>query len=289
MERPQGNTLRSFYNSQRSIHLNIGFRWSILWAVALVITAIAMPTGPWTIDDSIKRIAAENAERFPPLVVVDGPVRSGLQDQGSYAPLAEPFARRVNGGFALGFSPLTRLLFDLWYLGGEWLAKLIPLMIGLLLWWVLSRCGIEYGFLLLPLTFYSLVPWEHVLSWLLSCGACWLVLMRPDESRREVYLLSGLGLAFAAALRPETLLLAGGLIVYLFIRKQTAPATVLTASFAVLSIVLALLFRMAADPASVQVALNYSQISIPEPNDSIICCSRSAAARRKPLCIWSCC
>lgn len=243
--------------------MNKGFRWSILWAIALIVFAIAMPTGPWTIDDSVKRIAAEQAERFPPLVVVDGPVRSGLQDHGDFAPLAEPFARRVNGGFALGFSPLTRLLFELWYFGGEWLAKLFPLLIGLILWWVLARSGIEYGFLLLPLTFYSLVPWEHALAWLLSWGACWIILLRSEESKRESYLLAGIGLAFAAALRPETLLLAGGFVIYLFARKKTAAAAALTASFGLVTIAFVSLFKMAADSAAVQISLNYSSLSFP--------------------------
>jgi hypothetical protein len=229
-----------------------------VWAACLIIGLFVIPSGRWTIDDGVKQIAAQQAKRFPPLVVVDGEVRSGLDDPAKFAPLAEPFARRVNGGFALGFSPLTRLLFDLWSVGGDWLLKLFPVLIGLLLWFVLARCGIDYGFLLLPLTFYSLVPWEHSLAWLLAWPACWMVLLRSEESRREALLLGGIGLAFAAALRPETVVLAGLLIFYLFSRKRHSAGMILLGSTGVVLSVLAVLFKFAADSVMIQVALNYA-------------------------------
>ena len=105
-----------------------------LWAALLLLAALGLPpNGTWTIDDSIKRIAAENAPGPWAEFLPDGPVRATLPDPAFGPPVKAPFMLRVEGGFAPGFSPWTRALFKFLRAGGVALWKLAPALIALAL------------------------------------------------------------------------------------------------------------------------------------------------------------
>jgi hypothetical protein len=183
------------------------------------------PRGAWTIDDSVKRIAAENAAGPWYEFLGDGAVRAQLPEPEAFPPLQPPFAQRQPGGFAPGFSPWSRALAAWTLAGGEIVYRLLPVLAAILFWIVLERAGIPFAFLLLPLTFYALVPWEYALSWLFAWPAVWYVTQRRD--RRSRLFASGLLLALAIALRLETAVLAVVLAACLIVRvlrRQTAPA-----------------------------------------------------------------
>ena len=197
-----------------------------LWTAALIVLALVLPPrGAWTIDDGVKRIAAEIAAGSWYEFLSDGAVRARLAEPEAFPPLYPPFAQRQPGGFALGFSPWSRAVAAWTLAGGEIVYRLLPALAAILFWIVLKNAGIPFAFLLLPLTFYALVPWEHTLSWLLAWPAVWCVTQWRD--RRSGLFASGLLLALAIALRLETAVLAVVLAAYLTVRvlrRQTAPA-----------------------------------------------------------------
>ena len=242
----------------------------LAWAVMLLLTALYLPSeGSWTIDDSVKYISARTGTGVWAEVVPDGPLRRQLSDPAAYPPIHPPFAQRTNDGFAFGFSPWTRGLFKLIARGGWLLWRLAPAIIAVAFWVLLMRAGLTWSFLLLPLTFYGLVPWEHVLSWLLAWpalrevvkGAGWqqptiplvggqqtpipLVgsqqtsIPRPfphemgkgEKRRRD--LVRGLLLSLAMLLRPEMAILAAVLVGFLLFRKSFRSAFALAAGAAV--------------------------------------------------------
>lgn len=195
----------------------------IFWAALLLALALRFPAGGvWTIDDSVKRIAATEGEGFWAEKIADGAIRSRLADPGEYPPLNPPFAARESGGWALGFSPLTRVLAKFAMSGGETGWFLFSAVAAILVWIAFEIAGIRFAFLLLPLTFYGLAPWEHALSWLLLFPALYLIFLDRERTRHAWLAGAGVLLALAAALRPETMLLAAALPLYLwFVRHRT--------------------------------------------------------------------
>ncbi len=201
-----------------------------IWAGLLVIVTSLLPVnGTWTIDDGIKRLAAENAtgvwaERLP-----DGPVRASLPNSALYAPFKAPFMERVEQGFAPGFSPSTRGFFKLIRAGGLAVWKFAPPLFAIALALLLARAGFVWAFLLLPLTFYGLVPWEHTVSWLLLWPALALLFLRqPSGTTASALAFSGMALALATLLRPETGILALLFVLWLLFRRRWREAVPLT-------------------------------------------------------------
>ncbi|MBU0507764.1 tetratricopeptide repeat protein [bacterium] len=196
-----------------------------LWAAALIVVALELPfAGGWTIDDGVKRIAATEGTGIWAERILDGPVRWRLAHAEESLPLRPPFAARETGALALGFSPWTRALFKAvgrW--GGVWW-RILPALIAILVWIAFESSGLRFAFLLLPLTFYGLIPWEHALSWLLLWPAIYLVLMDSGRTPVVAFTIAGALLAGAAALRPETLILLAALLVYLLLFRRFAGA-----------------------------------------------------------------
>ena len=208
----------------RSLSRRVGILWAM---VAVVIALLLPPRGAWTIDDSVKRIAAENAAAPWFEFLSDGALRARLPEPQAFPPLHPPFALRQPDGFALGFSPWSRALTAWTLTGGEIVYRLLPVLAAVLFWIILENAGLSFAFLLLPLTFYALVPWEHSLSWLLTWPALWCVTQRHDGVPR--LFASGLLLGLSIALRPETGVLAVLLAAYLIaraLRRQSATAAV---------------------------------------------------------------
>jgi hypothetical protein len=203
----------------------------LLWVLAMLCGALSMPyEGSWTIDDGIKEIGARFGTGLWAESIPDGNVRSQLADPATFPPLDPPFAARSEHGFNLGFSPWTRAFFKLVALGGYWMWRLVPALIAVALWVVLMRRGMYWSFLLLPLTFYGLVPWEHALSWLLLWPAVWIAVgedFRKPPSQGSVA-MAGFLLALAILLRSETAILAVALVGYLVVTKSYRRAAALS-------------------------------------------------------------
>ncbi|MFZ5432800.1 MAG: tetratricopeptide repeat protein [Calditrichota bacterium] len=204
-------------------------RWSrligIVWALVLLTLAVTWPPfGSWTIDDGVKRLAAQEGTGLWAEQIPDGPLRSQLAHPDANVPLHPPFAEREPGSQVLGFSPWTRILFKGIFAGGELLWKLIPAIIAILVWISFEIAGFPFAFLLMPLSFYGLVPWEHGLSWLLLWPAVWLAFAKQNHTSGSMLFGSGLLLAMAAALRPETLLLIPAVAIYYLVSRSRRGA-----------------------------------------------------------------
>jgi len=201
----------------------------ILWAALLLALALRFPAGGvWTIDDSVKRIAATEGEGFWADRIPDGAIRSRLAHPGENPPLNPPFAQREAGALKIGFSPVTRALAKLAMRGGETGWFLFSALAAILVWIAFEIAGIRFAFLLLPLTFYGLAPWEHALSWLLLFPALYLIFMNQERTRHAWLAGAGALLALAVALRPETLLLAAALPLYLWLIRHRIAAVSLS-------------------------------------------------------------
>jgi hypothetical protein len=200
----------------------LSLRLGLIWAAAMLLVALTLPTDSgWTIDDGEKLIAAQNgtgvwAERIP-----DGPIRATLQEPSIAPPLVPPFAIRTDSSMVLGFSPWTRALFKAVAQAGAVMWRVFPALIAILFWLALEQAGLPYAFLLLPLTFYGLVPWEHGLSWLAAWPALWVVFFRQGPSR-ALSLFGGVCLSAAMVLRPESGILAPLLVVFLLLTREYA-------------------------------------------------------------------
>ncbi|MDD5087953.1 MAG: hypothetical protein PHI18_04025 [bacterium] len=193
----------------------------ILWAALLLALALRFPAGGvWTIDDGVKRIAATESAGFWAERLPDGGIRARLAHPEENLPLNRPFAKREGRGLTLGFAPLTRALAKLAFGAGETGWRVVPALVAILLWIACEIAGLRFAFLLLPLTFYGLVPWEHALSWLLAVPALYLTFVHPGRSRGAWLAGAGALLALASALRPETLLLAAALPIYLWLARR---------------------------------------------------------------------
>ncbi len=191
----------------------------LLWTILLPTIAILLPTGYWTIDDSLKSVASRRGEAPWSSPIADGELRSRLTDPAEYAPMAPPFAERIEHGFAPGFTPGARLLARVEALGGRRSLMVLTAAIAVVAGWLLYRAGLSWGFLLLPLTFYGLVPWEHGLALVCSLPLLFLAFLKDRVTTLQGILAGGL-IVLAAALRLEHgLLLAAALLALLFARR----------------------------------------------------------------------
>ena len=210
--------------SDPSLHLQQWSRWiGGLWAVAFITSALVFPRpGGWTIDDGVKQIAATQATGIWAERVPDGPVRAQGEDPEAFPALHAPFAARADDGYVMGFSPLTRAIFHVFGSHGVMLRATLALTaVGV--WLCCESAGLPLGFLLLPLTFYGLVPWEHALSWLLLWPLVWLTLGREKVGTSGL-LLSGICAGTASLLRPESGVLIAGVMGYLLWKRRVSPA-----------------------------------------------------------------
>jgi hypothetical protein len=197
--------------------------FGLLWAAFLLIFAWRLPLhGCWTIDDSVKRVAAAQAQGIWAESLNDGPVRAKLPDPLVSAPLRPPFAVHNDGHLTLGFSPWSRALFKMILFGGDVVWRLAPAVIAVAVWAAFEMAGIPWAFLLLPLTFYGLVPWEHALTWLFLLPMILLVsrLSAPRANNMLLWLGAGILLALAVLLRPETAVLFGVCSFFLLFKKR---------------------------------------------------------------------
>lgn len=118
-------------------------RAGTFWAAALIALTLALPPrGSWTIDDSLKRIAAENASGPWFEFLADGDVCARLPEPNTFSPLYPPFAQREPTGLALGFSPWARAVAGWTLAGGEIVYRPLPVLAAILFWIVLERAGI---------------------------------------------------------------------------------------------------------------------------------------------------
>jgi hypothetical protein len=199
----------------------------LVWAVLMLAAVWMLPSGGgWTIDDSIKRIAAEKAPGIWAESLQDGPYRSALPDVDAFPALHAPFAVHGESGYAVGFAPWTRALFKIIRECGVWCWRLFPALAVIALWAVLDAGGMPWAFLLLPLTFYGLVAWEHGISWLLLWPAVAFALQESWAAARirRWRWWAGILLGAACLLRPESGLLGLGLILYLAVSRRVHDA-----------------------------------------------------------------
>ncbi|RPH96433.1 tetratricopeptide repeat protein [candidate division KSB1 bacterium] len=188
-------------------------RCGVVWAILMIAGSLLLPReGTWTIDDGVKRIAAYAGSGLWAESVTDGPIRSRLAEPSGNPPLLLPFAERESGGFALGFSPWARVLYKHLFDGNHVLRRLAPALISIITWIAFEWAGVPFAFLLLPLTFYGLIPWEHALSWLFAWPAIWLVF--SHNHGRVLRFASGLLLSAAIVLRHETAIIGAALAGY---------------------------------------------------------------------------
>lgn len=232
----------------------------------MLLLAIVMPRGGgWTIDDGVKRIAAEQGRGPWAEIIPDGPMRAAaLNDPAAFAPLDPPFAYRVPGGFAFGFSPFTRAFFRI-LARHEMMMRIAMALAVILLWALMEGAALSLAFLLLPLTFYGLVPWEHGLSWLLMWPAIWVTLVHDEVFNVRFALAASLG-ALAVLLRPEAILLVAALAIYLLVRRNFRGAFAFAGTGVLTFIVLIMCHTATAqEPWWVQFSLNLgNQINIVE-------------------------
>ncbi len=235
-------------------------RTGSVWALALVVMALLLPRpGGWTIDDGVKRIAATVGQGFWAEQIPDGPVRASLDDPAAFPSLDPPFAVHTAGGFRTGFSPLTRAWFHL-FEGHDVALRLAIALAVILLWALLEANGFALAFLLLPLTFYGLTPWEHGWSWLLLWPLLWITLVRPT-TKSIWHFAAGLTAAPAAIMRPETGVLVIVMIGYLLYRKQYRSLLLMFCGGALALASHALLHAVTgSEPLLAQVQLNLTRI-----------------------------
>lgn len=185
---------------------NVSRRWLIIWSLLLLGAATFVPAGSWTIDDAVKAISAEHGENLWGSPIRDGALRKSLTDARDYPVLVAPFAMPYEEGVKPGFSPYARLLAGIESLTSRRVLLIITAAIAVACGWLLAHYGLAWGFLLLPLTFYGLVPWEHGLAMLMSLPAIALAFLRKRGSI-ITYITAGALLAVAIALRLEYVIL----------------------------------------------------------------------------------
>lgn len=191
----------------------------ILWSVVLMGLAVWQPTGYWTIDDGIKSISATRGQGMFGSPIPDDTLRGKLSNSAAYPVFVEPFAERIENGVAPGFSPFSRMLAGI---EGEFSRRallLVTAIIAIGVGWTFFAAGLAWGFVLLPLTFYGLVPWEHGVALCLSTPAL-IALFCKEHIHTALAAVCGILLAAATMLRPEHgLLLLAGMIYMLHTRR----------------------------------------------------------------------
>jgi hypothetical protein len=240
--------------------LTIYVKLVLVWAVIVVFGSLWLPsTGSWTIDDEVKLIAARQGLGVFAESIPDGDVRSRLEDPSLWPPIRPPFASRIPGGFAVGFSPWSRALFKLLYGAGFWAYRLIPALVVIGLLALFERRGLKWAFLLMPLTFYGLVPWEHALSWLLLWPSVWWAF--SDSNRTDVQwrssMVAGVMLTGSVLLRPETSVIAVVVVAFSLWNRRWNALLIFCSAAAISAGLLFAWQRVAASqPALVQINLN---------------------------------
>ena len=231
----------------------------IFWAALLLALALRFPAGGvWTIDDGVKRIAATQGSGVWAEKIPDGEVRSRIAHPEENPPLNVPFAKRESGALKIGFSPWTRALARLAMTAGETGWRLFPVLAVMLLWIAFEIAGVRFAFLLLPLTFYGLVPWEHALSWLLLFPAIFLTFLSSLHVRGIFFAGAGVLLALACALRPETLLLAAGLPLFLLLTRRRAHSLALSLGIAAGAAAMLVIYRATGSGSPLtQISMNF--------------------------------
>lgn len=199
-----------------------------------------IPAGYWTIDDGIKSIAAEIGAKPWGSPIPDGELRSRLSNPASYPVFVEPFAERIEDGVNPGFSPYARLFAQI----ESWLSRrafiMVATLIAIGIGWTLYGAGLSWGFLLFPLTFYGLVPWEHGAALCASVTALAAIFLK-DKMTPTLAAGSGVLLAVAAALRPEHLLLLAAGVVYLVFEKRYRDGFIIAIAGAATALVLTMM------------------------------------------------
>lgn len=191
----------------------------ILWSLVMLGLAFWVPAGFWTSDDGIKSIAARHGDAPYGSPVKDDSLRTRLANPAEYSVFVEPNAKRIENGVAPGFSPYARLYTRLESVISRRGLIVVTTLVAIGLGWLLYGAGLAWGFLLLPLTFYGLVPWEHGLALGLSSAALISIFLN-DRASPFIASLNGVLLIGATALRPEHgLLLIAGLIFLLVNRR----------------------------------------------------------------------
>jgi len=181
--------------------------------------AFWIPAGYWTIDDGVKAISATEGESPWGSPIQDGELRSRLSNPADYPVLVLPFAERIEAGVKPGFSPYARLFTRLesWFSRRAMIVVSTAIAVGV--GWLLYGAGLGWGFLLLPLTFYGFVPWEHGAALCVTVTALAAVFVK-DKLTAWAALASGALLAVAAALRPEHLMLLAAAVLYLLLERR---------------------------------------------------------------------
>lgn len=209
----------------------------VLWSLVLLGLAIWQPSGYWTIDDGIKSIAANHGTGVFGSPIADDTLRARLTNPAEYPALVEPFAKRIENGVEPGFSPYARMLAGIEGLFSRRALLIATAVIAIGVGWTFYGAGLVWGFLLLPLTFYGLVPWEHGLALCFSSTALIGIFLK-DRTSAGASILSGALLCAAAFLRPEhSLLLLSGLT-YLFLNSRGREGTLAAVGGIVAAVIL---------------------------------------------------
>jgi hypothetical protein len=212
----------------------------VVWSVLMLAVAWWIPPGYWTIDDGIKSIAAEVGEGPWSSPIPDGDLRSRVSNPATFPVFVEPFAERIEDGVNPGFSPYTRLLAKIETLLSRRALIVITTLIAIGIGWSVHGAGLSWGFLLLPITFYGLVPWEHGAALCASLTALIAIFVK-DKLSPAMAVVSGALLAMAAALRAEHLLLLGAGSVYLMFEKRFRDGILVAAAGAGTALVLVMI------------------------------------------------
>lgn len=191
----------------------------IVWSVGMIAFAAFAPAGSWTIDDQLKSLSALEGKGLWGSPIPNGELRSRLSDAKSYPVLVPPFAEPIEGGAHPGFSPYARAWFGLEALISHRGLIIVSTILSVAVGWLLYAWGVPWGFLLLPLTFYGLVPWEHLLALALSFPAMLLV-FDAERSDTNRVVLSAVLLALGCALRLDHTILAVLAGVALFLGRR---------------------------------------------------------------------
>jgi hypothetical protein len=232
----------------------------LAWAILMIALAWRMPMfSSWTIDDGVKRIAAASGQGLWHESIPAGPLRALLRDPDSFSALQPPFAISHHGTLTVGFSPLARLYFAQLSRLGDFGWRFATVIAAVICWLVMERSGIRWAFLLLPLTFYGLIPWEHGLSWLLLWPSLWWTFGQGQVQpiRPVVWMMAGCLWTMAFLLRAETLI--SGLIIvgFLLWKRRIRNAVWLAAGgIAWLLVFLAAFMRTSKGDPWIQLHLN---------------------------------
>ncbi|MBK6764832.1 MAG: tetratricopeptide repeat protein [bacterium] len=212
----------------------------IIWSIGLAALAILMPAGSWTIDDAIKSLAAQEGSGVWKSPIPYGELRSALGFQHANAVLVPPFAEPAEGGAKPGFSPYVRAWVGLETVLSHKGLIAVSTVLAIAAAWLLFSWGVTWGFLLLPLTFYGLVPWEHLLALMLSFPS--MLFVFDGERRTSSRIAAGaVLLAVGTAFRLDhgvLVLLAG--VALLFDRRYRELAVFAAAYTVSIAILIAL-------------------------------------------------